>query len=182
MEQCYSVSTLSVIVIVAIRIGFELPSYTYLEPMFETDIDMFFESPSGMPVNGPVFLAKEDNVTSEQTFLVVVQVSSSVPPGQGIQPATLDVDYRLSAAGTSVVLQFSPMVQRINFLFTLFPDTLPEGTEAFFASSAPADVTQLPDGRIVPVPTFLNPNVLSAGIFIIIEDDDREFLPTLNTT
>ena len=109
---------MSVIVIVAIRIGFELPSYTYLEPMFETDIDMFFESPSGMPVNGPVFLAKEDNVTSEQTFLVVVQVSSSVPPEQSIQPATLVADYSLSAAGTSVVLQFGPMVQR-NSLYLL---------------------------------------------------------------
>ena len=181
MEQCDSVSTLSLIVIAAIRIGFELPDYTYMEPMFEETIDTFFVPESGLPVNGPIYLAKENNVISEQTFLVVVQVSSSVPPGQSIQPATLDADYRLSAPGTSVVLQFGPVVQRINFLFTLFTDTLPEGTEAFLASSAPADMTQLPDGRTVPVPTFLNPINLLAESFVIIEDDDREFLPTLNT-
>ena len=80
-----------------------------------------------------------------------------------------------------MVLQFGPMVQRINFPFTLFFDTLPEGTEAFFASSAPTDAAQLPDGRIVPVPTFLNSNNLHTESFVIIEDDDREFLPTLNT-
>ena len=80
-----------------------------------------------------------------------------------------------------MVLQFGPVVQRINFLFTLFTDTLLEGTEAFLASSAPADMTQLPDGRTVPIPTFLNPINLLAESFVIIEDDDREFLPTLNT-
>ena len=79
---CDSVFTLSLIVIVVIRIGFELPSYTYIEPMFEETIDTFFVPESGLSVNGPIYLAKENNVISEQTFLVVVQVSSSVPPGQ----------------------------------------------------------------------------------------------------
>ena len=175
------VSTFSLIVIAAIRIGFELSSYTYLEPMFETTIDSFFDSPSGLLVNGPIYLAKENNVISEQTFLVAVQVSSSVPPGQSIQPAWLDADYRLSVSGTVVVLPFGPMVQRINFPFSLFSDTLPEGTEAFLASSAPADMAQLPDGTTVPVSTFLNPSTLSAESFVIIEDDDREYLPTMNT-
>ena len=185
MEQCDSVSTLRLIVIVAngIRIGFELPDYTYMEPMFDETIDTFFVPESRLSVNGPIYLAKENNVTSEQTFLVVVQISHSVPQGQSIQPATLDVDYRVSAAqlGVTVVLQFGPRVQRINFPFTLFPDTLPERTEAFLASLAPADFTHLPDGRTFPVPTFLNPISLFAESFVIIEDDDREFLPTLNT-
>ena len=176
MKQCDSVSTLNDTVIVAIRIGFELPSYTYVEPMFHEPIDIFFAPESGLPVSGPIYLAKEDNVTSEQTFLVVVHVSSSVPPGQGIQPATLDVDYRLSRAGTSVVLQFGSRVQRINFPFTLFTDALPEGTEAFLASSGPTDTAQLPNGTTVPVPTFLNPNTLSAESFVVIENDDHEFL------
>ena len=175
---------MSPIVIVAIRIGFELSRYIYMEPVFEETIDTFFEPESGMPVNGPIYLAKENNVISEQTFFVVVQVSSSVPPGEMIQPATLDVDYRVSAAQlgvTVVVLEFGPMVQRINFQFTLFSDTLPEGTEAFLASSAPADMAGLPDGRIVPVSTYLNPVALSAESFVIIEDDDREFLPSMST-
>ena len=146
--------------------------------MFEEIIDIFFESPSGLPVNGPIYLAKENNVTSEQTFLVVVQVSRSVP-GQSIQPATLDIDYRVGGPGlgvTNVVLQFGPMSQRINFPFNLFPDDLAEGTEAFLASSAPADTAQLPDGTTVSVPTFLNPINLFAESFVVIEDDDREFL------
>ena len=146
--------------------------------MFEEAIDTFFEPESGLSVNGPIYLAKENNVTSEQTFLVVVQVSSSVPPGQSIQPASLDSDYRLSAAlgVTSVVPQFGPLMQRINFQFTLLTDTLPEGTEAFLASSAPGDSAQLPDGRTVPVPTYLNPIKLFAESFVIIEDDDCEYL------
>ena len=171
---------MSPIVIVAIRIGFELSRYIYVEPMFEELIDSFFEPESGLPVNGPIYLAKENNVISEQTFFVAVQVSSSVPPGEMIQPATLDVDYRVTGL-TVVVLEFGPREQRINFQFTLFPDTLPEGTEAFLASSAPADMAGLPDGRIVPVSTYLNPVALSAESFVIIQDDDCEFLPTLNT-
>ena len=172
----------TVIVIAGIAIGFELHNYTYMEPTtFLENIDEFFVPESDSPVNGPIYLAKENNVISEQTFFVAVQVSSSVPPGEMIQPATLDVDYRVTGL-TVVVLEFGPREQRINFQFTLFPDTLPEGTEAFLASSAPADMTQLPDGRTVPIPTFLNPINLLAESFVIIEDDDREFLPTLNTT
>ena len=147
--------------------------------MFDETIDRFFEPGSGLPVNGPIYLSKEDNVTSEQTFQVAVQTSVLVPPGQGIQPATLDIDYRLSAAGISVViLPFGPRDQKINFPFTLVADTLPEGTKAFLASSAPADMAQLPDGTTAPVSTYLNPNALSAESFVIIEDDDREFLCT----
>ena len=160
----------------AIRIGFELPSYTYLERMFDEDIDDFFEPESGLAANGPVFLAKEDNVTSEQTFLVVIQTSGSVPPGKFIEPATLGVDYRLPGSTTVVVLQFPPRFQRINFPFTLLFDTLPEGTEAFLASSAPEDTAQLPDGTTVPLSTYLHPNALFSESFIIIEDDDREFI------
>ena len=150
-----------------------------MEPTFSEFIDKFFEPESGLPVNGPIYVAKENNVTSEQTFLVVVQVSSSVPPGRGIQPATLDADYRVSAAElglTNVVLQFGPREQRIHFPFTLSADTFPEGTEAFLASSAPGHIAQLPDGTRLPVSTYLNPISLSAESFVIIEDDDREFL------
>ena len=136
--------------------------------MFEEVIDEFFEPESGLAVNGPIYLAKENNVISEQTFSVVVQASSSVPPGQGIQQASLDSDYRLTLPNgtTSVVLQFLPTFQRRNFPFTLFADDFPEGTEAFLASSAPGEGEE--------IPTYLNPERLSAETFIIIEDDDRK--------
>ena len=129
-----------------------------------------------MPVNGPIYLVKENNVSSEQTFQVVVQVTSSVPPGRGIQLATLDADYRLSVAGKSyVVLSFGPREQRINFSITLFTDTLPEGMEGFLVRSAPGHPGQLPDGTTLPVSVYLNPIALSAESFVLIEDDDREF-------
>ena len=99
-----------------------------------------------------------------------------------IQPATLGVDYRLGIAGRSVVvLPFGPTFQRINFQFILFTDKIPEGTEAFLASSAPGDTAQLSDGTTLPVSTYLNPIDLFAESFVIIRDDDREFLPSMST-
>ena len=109
--------------------------------------------------------------------MVIIQSSDSVPPGQFFEPATFGVDYRLPGSATTVVLQFPPRIQRINFPFTLFSDTLPETTETFLASSAPQGGTaQLPDGTTVPISTYLNPNALFAETFVFIEDDDREFI------
>ena len=82
---------------------------------------------------------------------------------------------------TNMVLQFGPREQRINFPFILSTDTFPEGTEAFLASSAPGHIARLPDGTRLPVSTYLNPISLSAESFVIIEDDDCEFLPSLKT-
>ena len=78
-----------------------------MEPMFDSFIDQFYMSPTGLPVNGPIYLAKENNVTSEQTFLLSIQVTDSAPSGTNIQPATLDADYRIATPGqTSVTLTF----------------------------------------------------------------------------
>lgn len=155
-----------------IRIGFEQPSYTYTEPKYEEFIDTFFAPHSGSPVNGPIYLAKEGNGSSEQTFSVVVQIASasiSLISGQNIQPATHNKDYRLSASSTHVALPFLPGKQRINVPFTLFSDDIHEGTEAFHLSSAP-DIT-LPDidGTRDTLPTYLNPIHLSTGTLIIIK-------------
>jgi hypothetical protein len=120
-------------------------------------------------LDGPVFLVKQDNMKSEQTFSIVFQVSSSTP-GSSIRPATLSEhlpngtelinDYVLSTAGvTTITASFSPTKQRIPFVFTLFPDNLPESTEAFQASIAPKENS----------PAF---NIPTAEAFIIIEDND----------
>ena len=147
-----------------------------MEPLFEEIIDQFFMSPTGLPVNGPIYLAKEDNVISEQTFLLSIQVTDSAPSGTSTQPATLDIDYRLSLPGrTSVTLPFLTRDQMIDFPFTLFPDDLPEGTEAFRASVSPQDTRVVPDGSTETFPTFLNPESLASEIFVVIEDDDRKF-------
>ena len=68
-------------------------------------------------------------MTSEQFFRVVVQVTNAVPPGQNIQPATMDSDYIISNFGTRVYL-FTPTQLRLNIQFTALPDNVPEGTEA----------------------------------------------------
>ena len=68
-------------------------------------------------------------MTSEQHFRVVVQVTDAVPPGQNIQPATMESDYIISNFGTRVFL-FNPAQSRLSIPFTALPDNVPEGTEA----------------------------------------------------
>ena len=168
-----------VLILLAIRIGFELPGYTYMEPLFDTRIDQFFiPNPGG---SGPIYLAKENNVTSEQTFLISVQVTDSAPSGTAIQSATFRVDYEFSADGrTSETLFFLPSQQRILVTFELLADTLPEGTEAFQASAFPEDTLEMraPNGTLISMekfPTPLCPEILAPEAFIIILDNDRKF-------
>ena len=147
-----------------------------MEPEFTQLIDQLFMSSSGFPVNGPVYLTKEDNVVSEQSFLVAIQVIDSGPPGTSIQPATIgDLDYRLVRGDqSSVTLSFPAYETRINVPFTLLADSVPEGTEAFQASISPVDTQMRLDGTIEIFPTFLSPHTLTSEIFVIIEDDDRK--------
>ena len=133
-------------------------------------------SPTGLPVNGPSYLVKENNVISEQTFLVNIQVMDSATSGTSVQPATLGVDYRLASAGqTSMIETFPASEQSIAFQFTLLPDTLPEGTEAFRVSAFPQDTQINRDASIETFPTFLTPESLASEMFVVIEDDDRKF-------
>ena len=141
-----------------------------MESIFQEVIDEFFEAESGLAVNGPTYLTEENNAVSEQTFLVTV-VLQSISPGQGIQPATLNDDYGLSGT-TPYVAHFLPTEQRITIGFTLFPDNVHEGTEAFLATSAPED------GGGFSVPRYLNPIALFAETLIVIEDDDCRFACT----
>ena len=150
-----------------------MPGYTYTEPQFDEIIDQFYVSPTGRPENGPIFLAKENNVTSEQTFLISLQVTDSAP--SGTPSATIDQDYRFLSPGlTSGSDLFFPSQQRILFLFELRADTLPEGTEAFQASVSPEDTRDISGGMVEQFPTSLNPQVLSSQIIITILDDDRK--------
>ena len=158
----------------AIRIGFEVPSYTYDEPQFDEIIDPFFLSPTGQPENGPIFLVKENNIVSEQTFLIAIQVTDSAPFSAAIQPATLGEDYRFGQGGQASQL-FLPSQQRIAFLFELFTDTLAEGTEAFQATVFPEDTQDLGGGVVEQFPISSVPVFSSSEIFITIVDDDRKF-------
>ena len=92
-----------------------------------------------------VTLVKEDGRVSEQTFGVGITVSNP----QMLSAATLETvnnsissmfDYSLGIPGqTFIVLQFLPIQQNITFEFYLNSDELPEGTEAFQASSTPVE-------------------------------------------
>lgn len=169
--MCDYISFTLVLLYVAIRIGFERPSYTYTEPRFEEFIDSsYVRSP------GPVYLVKENNVTSEQTFIVTIQVSSAVPPGRNIQPATIGSDYDLGDRFTTTfTFIFRATSLRLNFPFALYSDDVPEPTEAFTATASPSDVfPQLPDGSVEVYPSFLNPINLTLQTFIVIEDDDSK--------
>ena len=156
------------------RIGFELPGYTYEEPQFDEFINQSYVSLTGQPDNGPIFLVKENNVTSEQTFLISLQVTDSAPTG--IQSAMLDLDYHFGSPGvTSVTEFFPPSQQRIPFPFELLADTFPEGSEAFRARVSSKDSQDGGGGLVEQFPTSLNPLTLSSDIFITILDNDRKF-------
>ena len=160
---------------IAISIGFELPSYTYNEPMFEMQINENFSSPNNLTAYGPVYLIKENNVTSEQMFGIVIQVSDAVPGGTN--PAALTEDYDVGG-GRIVTIPFPSNLQRVNYEFRLLPDTIPEWTEAFLACSSRANMLEV-DGRVFTLPHYQSPVFASASINIL--DDDREFTLVLQT-
>ena len=140
--------------------------------MFEETIDQFFVPPANSTISGPVFLLKENDVVSEQTFFVVIEVSEATPPKQNnINRATRDADF---TSDNAYVAQFLPMDQRINFQFSLLSDDFPEGTESFLATSALEDSGQI-DGITFDAPSFLPPVTLSDRTYIFIEDNDRKF-------
>ena len=158
-----------------IRIGFEEPRYTYMEPDdFDEVIDTNFVSPTNLTANGPIYLAKEDNVQSEQTFRTIVRVTSSVPSAN-INPATIGVDYSLRIGSLSTVVELLPTMQRVNIEFSLFPDNIPEGTESFYVSFAAEDIAEV-GGKVFDLPSYLQPVALFAETYAIIEDDDRKVL------
>ena len=113
-----------------IRIGYAQEVYQYFEPDF-------------LIVITNVTLVKEDGRVSEQTFGVGITVSNP----QMLTPATLEsfdfsinFDYALSTPEqTFTVLNFFPSQQSVTFQFFLNGDELPEGTEAFQASSTPVE-------------------------------------------
>lgn len=107
-------------------------------------------------------------MVSEQTFVVFVQVTESVPGGTNIQPATFGEDYSVGSLITmSALLLFQNNTQKINVPITLFADNEVEGTEAFLITSAPEDL-----GTGTDVPAYISPTTLSTDAFVIIEDDD----------
>jgi hypothetical protein len=110
-------------------------------------------------------LIKKGNVTSEQTFLVSINVTDAAP--SGIQPATFGQDYSVPTRIHSIL--FNPFEQRVPFVFTLLADAIAEGTEAFQASVSPEDTRDIGGGIVEQFPTPLHPASLANDVFITIE-------------
>ena len=154
-----------VIIFAVIRIGFEFESYAVTEP-----------NPGNETIiSNLVYLIREDNRKSEQTYSVDLTVGE---PGGNIKPATIrtsnvkeNFDYSFGFVGNAKInITFTPEVNRIPFVFSLNPDLAVEGTEIFRATSA--QVT--PSGDF---PVFYTPSGVNAftNTLIHILDNDGKY-------
>lgn len=133
-------------ILAAIRIGFEMERHNVTEPQSNERIE--------------IFIAKENDVQSEQTFLISFQVFDSVPPDSDFTPAELGVDYNLLSRQST----FNPDLQRLPLTIELLADRIPEETEAF-------QITSRPQGD----PAYTAPSSpLFQQTTVIIEDDDSK--------
>ena len=145
-----------------------------MEPIFAETIDELFLPPADSLVSGPVFLVKENDVISEQTFFIIVEVVEATPSNQNnINRARRCEDFEISNAIS--VIHFPPDEQRIAIHFTLLPDNIPECNESFLATSAPESGGIDYTGMLFDVPLFLPPDTLSDTTYIILEDNDCKF-------
>ena len=141
--------------LLGIQIGFALPEYFFDEPDFETIVN-------------DIVLVREGGRRSEQTFQVSISVGGTIK----INPATLEfededtADYRLASLTDFIALDFPPDRQSVTLTVILFRDDLPEGTEAFRATSTPSQ----------NFPNFGPPSMggAFASTVVLIFDDDRK--------
>ena len=132
----------------AIRIGFEKEFNRFTEPISEEDAF--------------IYVAKESNIISEQTFRITFQRTDMVPQGSGFALAHDGEDYR--GILQEFPRNFSSHNQRINLPFQLLPDGDPEATEAF-------QISLSSQGS----PAFDSADVLFTRTFVVIDDDDGKF-------
>ena len=149
-----------------IIIGFQNSSYVTREPQEETKI------------SGVIQLEKQGGRVSEQTFLIAIEASATTP-NANIPSATLSSfnndgtvsnnDYSIAGPGESVVvLEFRPEDQAIDFEFTLYPDNLNEGQEAFQLGTSRGFL----NGVIGPLFAFPSSGVLFSSSYIFINESE----------
>jgi hypothetical protein len=113
---------------VDIQIGYAQAVYTFTEPDVETP-------------NNDVVLIREGGRRSEQTFLIAIDVGE---PDSGIRSATLETldqagDYSTVGGSSFIQVLFGPNQENVSLNLTFLPDLLPEGLEAFRATSTPSE-------------------------------------------
>ena len=144
-----TVASVIIVYVAAIRIGFEKEINNFTEPRFDEDVF--------------IYVTKENNVISEQTFRIAFQRTDSVPQGSGFAIAQDGLDYR--GIIQSFQLTFLPFQQRIGQPFQLLADNVLEATKAFQISLFTQDL-----------PSFYRADMLFSQTFVVIEDDDSKSL------
>ena len=121
-----------------------------------------------------MYLIRENNQTSEQTYSVDLTVGE---PGGTSKPAQIETsdinenyDYSLGVRDqTKQVILFPPTVDRIPFIFKLKHDLSVEGTETFRATSA--QVTPSGDFPVFQTPSGVN--AFATTLINILDNDGK---------
>lgn len=143
-----------------------------MEPLFDEIIDGTYLPPPNSSMSGPIYIFKENDIVSEQTFVISIIFYELTPPGQiDINEATIGDDIQ-TTSNQKVI--FSATEQQKDLQFILLADNIPEGTEALFAGLDSESSVEL-GGEYFDAPTFSLSSTLNVGTFIKIIDDDRKF-------
>ena len=109
-----------------------------------------------------IYLAKEDNVVSEQTFFAGVS-AQALPPNSSLPNATLGLDYLLDGSDFYITsVSFPPSAQRVSVTIDVLSDIFVEGEEGFIAHSYPSSFQNSPH--------YLKPIGLHQDSLIVVSD------------
>lgn len=137
--------------LVALVIGFNQSTFT-------------FEEPDNRLVREEIYLVKENNRQTEQSFVVRINLLSITG---NIQPATENLDYRLSISSGTTTLLLLPTEDEITLQVTLFPNDIVRWNEGFILDTSPSRE-----------PRYTTPSPASSvfkTLTIVIRDNDRKF-------
>ena len=143
-----------------IKIGFEHSSYSFRESDSQQSL----------------FLTKESGRISEQSFLLLIELSDSgfALPDSSIRLATLGLDFEIANATNqgepALTLEFTPPQQRIDFSIDILQDSIPEETEVFRARLLMSGVGPMGTPEYVPYQ-----NDVFSEALIYIRDDDSKY-------
>ena len=119
-----------------------------------------------------IILAKQENIRSQQTFLINIEVQDPSEPGIGVAtPSDFGEDNDYSA--NTFLRRFEPVSQTLTIFVDIFPDSISEGPEGLQLS-----LSQVEMDSNVAVPDFSTPTVgstLFPTTLVVIDDDDSEF-------
>ena len=122
-----------------------------------------------------MFLTKESGRISEQSFLLLIELSDSgfTLPDSSIRLATLGLDFEIANATDQeqpdLTLEFTSFQQRIYFSLEIIQDSIPEETEVFRARLL------MPGVGPMGAPGYIlyQNDVFSEALIYITDDDSK---------